>query len=47
MFQWFTRASSGYTTVNRARKETQLRVIQVGSNDVDALSTIGWELIKS
>ena len=47
MFRWFTRASSRYTTVERAGKETQLRIIQVGGNDVNALYTIGWELVKS
>ena len=46
MFYWFTRASTGYTTIERAGTETQLRVIQVGSNDVNVLSTIGWQLVK-
>ena len=46
IFHWFTLSSSGYTSVERAGKETQLRIIQVGSNDVNALSTIGWELVK-
>ena len=46
IFRWFTRASRGYTTVERGQEETRLRVIQVGSNDVNALSTIGWQLIK-
>ena len=47
LFRWFTRASSGYTTVERAQTATQVRVIQVGSNDVNALGTIGWELVKA
>ena len=46
IFRWFVRTSSGYTTIERAGKETQLRIIQVGSNDVNALKTIGWQLIK-
>ena len=47
VFRWFARYSSGYTTVERGQKEGQLRIIQVGSNDVTALATIGWELVKA
>ena len=46
IFHWFTRSSTGYTTIERAVQETQLRIIQVGSNDVNALKTISWELVK-
>ena len=46
IFHWFTRKSNGYTTVERGQTGTQIRVIQVGSNDVNALNTIGWELVK-
>ena len=46
IFRWFTLSSSGYTTIERGGIETQLRIIQVGNSDVNALSTIGWQLIK-
>ena len=46
LFRWFVRASSGNTTVERGGTDTHIRIIQVGSNDVNALSTIGWELVK-
>ena len=46
MFRWFTRRSSGYTTVERGQTDTQIRIIQVSSNDVNALYSIGWELVK-
>lgn len=47
MFYWFTRASTGYTTIERGGIETQVRIIQVGSNDVNALKTISWQLVKA
>ena len=46
IFRWFVRGSAGYTTIERAGNETQLRVIQVGSNNVNHLASIGWELVK-
>ena len=46
IFHWFTRKSNGYTTVERGQTETQLRIIQVGNNDVNHLASIGWELVK-
>ena len=46
VFRWFTKSSSGYTTIERGQRENQLRIIQVGSNDVNALLSIGWELVK-
>ena len=46
IFRWFVRTSSGYTTVERGGREDQIRIIQVGSNAVNLLSSIGWELVK-
>ena len=47
MFYWFTRKANGYTTIERGQNETQLRVIQVGSNDVNALYSLSWQLVKA
>ena len=46
IFRWFTLSTTGYTTVERGTTDTQVRVIQVGNNDVDALKNISWELVK-
>lgn len=45
-FRYFTWHSVGYTTVERGQRTNQLRVIQVGNNNVSHLSRIGWELFK-
>ena len=46
-FRWFTLQSTSYTTVERGGTSTQIRIIQVGNSDVNALTTIGWELVKA
>ena len=47
MFRWFVWYTKGYTIVERGQTATQIRIIQVGSNDVNALTSIGWELVKA
>ena len=46
-FRWFTWLTKGYTTCERGQTATQIRIIQVGNNDITALSYIGWELFKT
>nr|DAL17220.1 MAG TPA_asm: hypothetical protein [Caudoviricetes sp.] len=45
-FHYFTRASSGFTTVENAGGNN-VRIIQVGSNSIPALTAIGWQLKKA
>lgn len=47
-FRFWSAASTGFTSVEAGTNGVPgtVRVIQVGSNDVTALTAIGWELVK-